>query len=96
MTITVTVMSPSERRQATAAIMLHVEEVRRDALSGLLYCTPGALSLFASGYVYEAFMKIREHARAGHVKLSVGYDVDQFLTQILDRMPSEYRHATED
>lgn len=96
MTVTVTVMSPKQRREALASIMAHVERVRRDALSGLLYCTPDALNLFASGYVYEAFMKVRAHAGAGHVKLSNGYDVDQFLTQILDRMPSEYRHATDE
>lgn len=69
---------------------------QRAALSTLLHCTPEAYDMFVSENVYRALERVRAHAADGHVRLRSGYDVDRFIFQVREKMPSIHRYAPED
>jgi hypothetical protein len=87
-------MTLEEREAAAAELMAHVQEPRKRLLGNLLAFTPGATELFAAGYVYEAFQKVKEYSAAGKLRVSVPIDIDHFLGQVLQNMPSTYQYAT--
>lgn len=77
-------------------LTVDLDSQQKLALSSLLHCTPEAYDMFVSGHVYAALERIRKHAAEGHLRLKSGYDVDRFVFQVREKMPSVYRYDTED
>lgn len=71
----------------------YVQAPRRELLDQLLRCTPGAKEQFDEGFVYEAFELIREATRSGRLRVKADIDVDVFLFDTLQGMPSNFGYA---
>lgn len=87
------VMTRETARTKFEALTTALDDQQKLALNSLLHCTPEAYDTFVSENVYQALEKVRAHAAAGHVRLHSGYDVDRFIFQVREKMPSTYRYA---